>query len=103
VIASFRPARSLDELTLVERALAALLERYEQVSGLSDSAVEHVRRAAARQWWDAVNRSVATLGRGSLAHFDRTHALRAYRPSAIARIKSRVGRAMRTVFPALVR
>jgi hypothetical protein len=103
VIASFQPARSLEELVLVERGLTALLERYEQVTHLSDAAADRVRRAASRQWWDAVNRSAATLGTRALAQFDRTQTLHAYRPPAMVRIRNRLGRALRTAFPALIR
>jgi GT2 family glycosyltransferase len=96
VITQCLPARSLNELRTVGRALESLLGAYLGVTTAAREHVEAVNLAASEQWWNAAARSSYVLGNEAFRTYKEIPALDAYRPTFARRARQQIGRLVRT-------
>jgi hypothetical protein len=97
VVTSFYPAASGEELLLVGRALERLLEAYLRLADPVPLEREEVRRAASRQWWEAVDRTAVRLGSSVRGHYLQIPGLTTHAPTLLDSLRRHAARTIRRV------
>jgi glycosyltransferase involved in cell wall biosynthesis len=96
LVTCFNAAESADELHLAGNALERALSAYlGAVPTLAAAERDAVVRAAAWQWWEAVNRAAHLLGPAILAAYRERAALSAYTPGVAETLRRAAARTLR--------